>query len=42
MVVKREEVVDRLVRLMGNGNVKVIIRICGCVRVFQISTIVYG
>jgi hypothetical protein len=29
MVVKREEAVDRLVRLMGNGNVKVIIRICG-------------
>ena len=24
MVVKREEAVDRLVRLMGNGNVKVI------------------
>lgn len=24
MVVKREETVDRLVRLMGNGNVKVI------------------
>ena len=24
MVVKREESVDRLVRLMGNGNVKVI------------------
>ena len=31
MVVKREESVDRLVRLMGNGNVKVItgIRRCG-------------
>ncbi len=29
MVVKREETVDRLVRLMGNGNVKVIICICG-------------
>jgi hypothetical protein len=40
MVVKREEAVDRLVRLMGNGNVKVIIRICGCVIVFQISAIV--
>ena len=24
MVVKREETVDRLIRLMGNGNVKVI------------------
>ena len=31
MVVKREETIDRLVRLMGNGNVKVItgIRRCG-------------
>lgn len=31
MVVKREETVDRLIRLMGNGNVKVItgIRRCG-------------
>ena len=31
MIVKREEAVDRLVRLMGNGNVKVItgIRRCG-------------
>ena len=31
MVVKREESVDRLVRLMGTGNVKVItgIRRCG-------------
>ena len=29
MIVKREETVDWLVRLMGNGNVKVIIRICG-------------
>ena len=31
MIVNREETVDRLVRLMGNGNVKVItgIRRCG-------------
>ena len=31
MIVKREESVNRLVRLMGNGNVKVItgIRRCG-------------
>ena len=31
MIVKRDELVDQLVRLMGNGNVKVItgIRLCG-------------
>ena len=31
MIVKREDLVDQLVRLMGNGNVKVItgIRRCG-------------
>jgi len=37
MVVKREEAVDRLVRLMGNGNVKDIIRICGCENFSNIS-----
>ncbi len=37
MVVKREETVDRLIRLMGNGNVKVIIRICGCENFSNIS-----
>ena len=37
MIVKRDELVEQLVRLMGNGNVKVITGIRRCGKSFLLS-----